>query len=954
MRIGTGAFTIFPATSIVDWVIVTGFGTLKMRKITHLTLGLILMFCAGAAAEHLPTTTPAAPADPPRLQIEKYTLPNGLQVLLHVDRKLPMVQVNQWFHVGSKNEQPGRTGFAHLFEHLMFQGSVNASGEYFQYVEKAGGSDVNGSTWYDRTNYVCSVPSANLEYLLWVESDRLATLMEAMTKEKLDNQREVVKNERRQNYENAPYGMATILITENLFPKGHPYSWDTIGSAADLNAATMEDVKAFFKTYYTPNNLSLCIAGDFDPAQAKVLVEKYFGPIPPGPNLERPRRWVPQLSGQKIVETTDRVALERTYFAWPTPAYFDADNAELDLITRILTDGLSARLNQALVYDRQLCTEVNADQWPMELASMFMIDATARPGVPLEKVEEVITREIARLAHDGPTEEELSRAKVKRETMMVSMLERVGGFDSKADLINQYNTYLGDPDKFDEDVARFRKVTADDIRRAAARWLDTPNRLLVRIHARTAENPAATTLDRAQKPAFGEDQTFVAPTVRSATLGNGLQVLVCTRTDLPKVSVAAVIKGGTVLDPAGQAGLAHLMTRTILRGTASRDALKISGELGDLGTTIQATANTEDLRFSMDVLNRYLPGAMEVLTDVLRNPTFPAVEVDREKKNTIDALVQEMNDPDTLKWRIGPQLEFGSAHSYGLRELPRTIETISREDLVMFHQTYLTPDRTALIFAGDITLDEAVAMTKKHFADWSGKAPPPAAIPPAKPAGPGRIYLVDRPGSAQTQVAILLPNPPRKSEDYYALNMVNTVYGGAFMSRLNLNIREDKGYAYNAWSHQQINTGPGLWWAYGGVQTDKTREALVEFVKEVKGLAGDKPITQAELESAQLWWKRGYPQEFSTLADISGRISGLWVKDLPMSEMQREIERPAEVSLETVNAAAQKHIVPEQMMILLIGDQAKIEPGIKELNLGPIVPLNVEGMPLEPAATTRK
>lgn len=909
----------------------------------RLALGMVLMVCAVAAA-----------ADTPQLQIEKYTLPNGLQVLLHVDRKLPMVQVNQWFHVGSKNEQPGRTGFAHLFEHLMFQGSVNASGEYFQYVEKAGGSDANGSTWYDRTNYVCSVPSGNLEYLLWVESDRLATLMEAMTKEKLDNQREVVKNERRQNYENAPYGMATIIITENLFPKGHPYSWDTIGSAADLNAATMEDVKAFFKTYYTPNNLSLCIAGDFDPAQARKLVEKYFGPIPPGPNLERPRRWLPQLSGEKIVETTDRVAMERTYIAWPTPAWFDADNAELDLTARILSDGLSARLNKALVYDQQLCTDVSADQWPMEMASIFMIDATARPGVPLEKVEGIITQEIARLAKEGPADEELSRAKAKRETMMISMLERVGGFDSKADLINQYNTYLGDPNKFDEDLARFTRVTRADIRRAAARWLDTPNRLLVRVHARTAEVPTAVALDRARQPAFGEDQNFTAPLVQAATLDNGMQVLVCTRTDLPKVSVAAVVKGGTVLDPADKAGLAHLMTRTIIRGTTSRDALEISQEMGDLGTTLSTAANNEDLRFTMDVLKRHLPEAMKVLADVLRNPTFPEAEVDREKKNTADALMQEMNDPDTLKWRIGPQLEFGSSHPYGLRELPRTIVAISREDLVNFHQTYLTPDRTALIFAGDITLDEAVALTKKQFVDWTGKAPAPAAIGPAQPAGTGKIYLVDRPGSAQTQEAILLPNPPRKSEDYYALNIVNTVYGGAFMSRLNLNIREDKGYAYNAWSHQQINTGPGLWWAYGGVQTDKTSEALVEFVKEVKGMAGQKPITQAELEAAQQWWKRGYPQEFSTLADITSRIAGLWVKDLPMSEMQREIERPAEVSLEAVNAAAHKYIVPDQMMILLIGDRAKIEPGIKELNLGPIVPLDVEGRPIEPPTTTRE
>ncbi|MCC7351293.1 MAG: insulinase family protein [Phycisphaerales bacterium] len=918
-----------------------------MRKIIHLSLGLVLVVCAIAMAQE-----PAATAGRPALQIEKYVLPNGLQVLLHVDRKLPIVQVNQWFHVGSKNEQPGRTGFAHLFEHLMFQGSLNASGEYFQYVEKAGGSGANGSTWYDRTNYVCSVPSANLEYLLWVESDRLATLMEAMTQEKLDNQREVVKNERRQNYENTPYGMATILMTENLFPKGHPYSWDTIGSAADLNAATLEDVKAFFKTYYTPNNLSICIAGDFDPAVAKKLVEKYFGPIPPGPNLERPKRWIPQLSGEKIVEITDRVALERTYIAWPTPPWFGADNAELDLAARILGDGLSSRLNKALVYDRQVCTDVSADQWPMELSCIFMVDATARPGVSLEQTERIITGEISRLAREGPTEQELSRAKAARETMMISLLERIGGFDSKADLINQYNTYLGDPNKFDEDMDRFARVTTADVQRAAARWLDTPNRLLVRVRSRTAETPATTTtLDRSHAPAFGEDQLFTAPAVQSAMLDNGLQVLVCTRADLPKVSVQVVNKGGTSLDPADKAGLAHLLTTTILRGTTTRDALTISQQMGNLGVTISTRANTEDLRFGIDSLKHHLPEAMALLTDVLRNPTFPQAEVDREKKNTVDALAQEMADPDTLKWIIGPQLEFGLNHPYGLRELPATIESITRQDLVNFYQTHLTPDRTALIFAGDMTLEEAVALAKKHFGDWAGKAASLPPIPPAQPAGYGRIYLVDRPGSAQTQVAVLLPNPPRDNEDYYALRMVNSVYGGSFMSRLNLNIREDKGYAYNAWSHQQINVGPGLWWAYGGVQTDKTREALVEFVKEVRGMAGERPITQSELETAQQRWKRGYPQQFSTLSQVVSQIADLWSQNLPMSEMQRQIERPAEVSLQAVNAAAHRYIVPDQMMILLIGDRAKIEPGIRELNLGPIVPLDVEGRVIKSPST---
>lgn len=301
-------------------------------------------------------------AEVPTIEFEKFVLENGLQVIFHVDRKLPVVHVNQWFHVGSKNEQPGRTGFAHLFEHLMYQGSANAKGEYFAYVEKAGANlhegGVNGTTNEDRTNYFVTVPSQNLEYILWLESDRIATLADSLTQQDFENQREVVRNERRQGVENQPYGRAFKLISENLFPAGHPYSWPVIGSHEDLIAASMDDVKQFFRRYYTPNNLSLCIAGDFDPVQAKPLVEKYYGSLLPGPALDRPKTALAMLSSEKVVEVSDRVPQERVYMVWPSPKYFADEEAELSLASVIMTDGLSSRLNRRLVYDEQMCSNV--------------------------------------------------------------------------------------------------------------------------------------------------------------------------------------------------------------------------------------------------------------------------------------------------------------------------------------------------------------------------------------------------------------------------------------------------------------------------------------------------------------------------------------------------------------------------------------------------------------------
>ena len=459
----------------------------------------------------------------PKLEFEKYTLPNGLQVILHVDRKLPIVHVNQWFHVGSKNEKRGRTGFAHLFEHMMFQGSKNASGEDFVYTEKAGANlaegGVNGTTNNDRTNYFATVPSGNLENLLWVESDRLATLLDTTDDKKLDEQRNVVKNERRQGLENQPYGRWFSLLFENTFDNGHPYSWPVIGSMEDLSAATLDDVKEFFRQYYTPNNLSLVIAGDFDPAETKKLVAKYFGDLPPGAPLDRPARNIATLNGERVVEVSDRVSLERVYMGWPAPEYFAKDDAALDIAARVLADGLSSRLNKALVYDKPLATQVSSFNASAEIAGVFVVQATARPGSSLTEIEQLVTAEISRLAKEGPTTAELERSKTKQEAEFVSGLERIGGFGGKADVLNQYNVFLGDPNKIEADLGRYRALTTAAVQQAVATWLDTPNRVVIRFHPEKSQRPAdALTLDRSQMPPLGADRPFVAPKVETTKL----------------------------------------------------------------------------------------------------------------------------------------------------------------------------------------------------------------------------------------------------------------------------------------------------------------------------------------------------------------------------------------------------------------------------------------------------
>lgn len=912
---------------------------------------LALVFALIAAA-----TLQAAGETPavnlPKLAFEKYVLPNGLQVILHLDKKLPVVHVNQWFHVGSKNEKRGRTGFAHLFEHLMFQGSKNATGEYFTWVERAGANlregGVNGTTGNDRTNYFATVPSGNLEYLLWLESDRMATLVDGLDEAKLNNQRDVVKNERRQSYENAPYGRAGELFATYMYPPDHPYSWPVIGSQEDLTAATLDDVKEFFKTYYTPNNMSLVITGDFDPEEAKRLVKKYFGTIPSGPALARPAQWIHELNAERIVEVADRVPQTRVYIAWHSPAYFGQQDAELDVAASVLTDGLSSRLNRALVYDRQLCTSVSAYQDSMEIAGNFCIELTLRPDpdVSVTEVEAIVDSEIARLAKEGPTAEELERVKNKVEFGFVSSLEAIGGFGGKADMLNKYNTYLGNPDRFEADFERYSRLTAEDVRAAVARWINTDKRLKLRFRPEKPGEVEAVAVTRDKAPELGQDRDFAPPQVKTAKLDNGLELLVVERPELPKVAVGLTVKSGSLFDQPGKPGSAQLMMATIEMGTKTRKALEIELAMFQLGSSLGSSAGRESAGISFEILKRNLAPSLEILADVAMNPIFPAEEIERERKRMLDAMAQEENDPRSLAGRLRSVLAFGAEHPYGwpVNGFGSTVKALTRDDLVKMHETRWKPGSSSLIFVGDITVDEAKALAEKSFGAWKGDAAPAPELPAANPAPAGTVYLIDKPGAVQTVVLQLLPGMKRADPDYYPLMLADAVWGsGGFGTRLNLNLREDKGYTYGARSALASSKEAGTWFASASVQGNKTKESVIEFVKELENLGGKKSITEAELQSARETRLRGYAQRFDTMGKVASRVGELWALGMPFSEFVTELEKTRTLGLAEVNAAATKYAGKNGAILLLIGDRAKIEAGISELKLGEIVILDTEG-----------
>ncbi|MBW4696381.1 MAG: insulinase family protein [Aphanocapsa lilacina HA4352-LM1] len=916
----------------------------------HSTFGfsLALLFC-------LALLIPGAhAAGVPKITFEKYTLPNGLQVILHQDRKLPVVHVNLWYHVGSKNEKPGRTGFAHLFEHMMFQGSKHVDGEYLSLVERAGANlrtgGVNGTTSTDRTNYFETVPSESLEYILWLESDRMGYLLDVATEQKFENQRDVVKNEKRQG-ENQPYGRDFTLIFENLFPKGHPYSWSVIGSMEDLSAATLDDVKEFFRTYYAPNNASLVIAGDFEPATAKALVAKYFGPIPPGPSFERPKRWVPTLDGEKRLSVTDRVPLPRLYIAYTGPAYFDPDEPQTELAARILADGKNSRLYKSLVYDRQLASDVSVYNVPLEIAGLQVFMVTARPNQSFAEIEKVVNAEVAKFAAQGPSPAELERAKAQYEADFVGGLERIGGFGGKADLLNRYNTYLGSPDYFAVDYERYRKVNAPAVREAARRYHHTTKRLVLGYTPETAARPAAAEFDRTQPPAVGSAKPFTPPTAQVSTLANGLKVVVVERRDVPKVAVELTLNSGAASDSADKLGLASLSAEMLDEGARRRSALEIAAELERLGATLRTTAAMERTSISLQTLSRNLKPATVILAEVTLDPAFAPAELERQRQRRLDALAQERNNPAALAARLMPQLLLGNAHPYSHPPTgtPETVAALGVGDLKTFHRDHYRPNNATLVFVGDVGLEEATALARSLFGTWQS-APVAKPAVPTLTAAAKRVYLVDKKDAQQSQIAVGSLGPARTSEDFYAAEVANGVLGGAFGSRLNLNLREDKGYSYGSFSSVLYRAQGGLWTSSGGVQTAVTKESLVEFERELRGVAGAKPFTAAELADARANLTRGYAQRFESNAQVAGEIATLLSYGLPLERLGEYEAGIAAVAPEQVQAVAGKYIDPDRSVVLVIGDLEKIEPAVRALGLGELAIVDADGRPLARSA----
>jgi len=907
----------------------------------------------------------------PKIAYEKYTLPNGLDVILVENHTLPIAAVNLWYHVGPANEAPGLTGFAHLFEHMMFAATRHVPrGLADKLLEGAGATDSNGSTDFDRTNYFDTVPSNQLELALWTHSDRMGYLLDVLDQTALSNQQDVVRNERRQSFENRPYGIVEEALYHQLFPKTHPYYASVIGSHADIQSAKLADIRHFFTEYYRPNNASLVIVGDIDKARTKTLVAKYFGSFKRGAAVPKPEVPVPLITTERRQIVADRVELPRVFMGWLTSKAYAAGDADLAVAAQILAGGKSSRLYKSLVYDKQIAQEVNATQNSNALTSMFIVDVTARPGHGAPEVEAAIDAELAQMRTQGPTEKEVERARNTIETALLTQLEKVGGY-GLANQLNQYNQYLGDPGYLGKDLARFQNVTPASVQRAMQAQLQNNARAVVYGVPGTQDlgpdvpTPAPPTANNtnAKSVALNADQRwrykvpkaapqkpFTLPVGQSFQLANGLTVLHYYNPGLPLVAAQLVIKSGSQANPLAKSGLASFTARMLEEGTTSRSAPQIADEIAQLGGDLETGSSADASHAGVTALKSNFGAALDLLADVVQHPSFPETEVERQRKSREGELSQVRENAPAVAARLALGALYGPQHPYGYAELgtEQALKATTRSDLQTFWRQHYVPNNAALVVSGDIDTGELKALVEAKFGSWRA-APGSAASGPEAQTGAAvaqtsaaRLIMVDKPGAPQTALRVTTVGPDRKTPDFAALQVLNAALGGLFTSRLNTNLREEKGYTYGVRSSFAYRRLPGPFAISASVRTDVTGPAVLETFKEVRGMR-EKALPAAELSNARNSQVLSLPGQFETNRSIGASLSNIFVYDLGLSYYRGLPQRFAAVTAGEVQAAADKYLDPAKLIVIAVGDKKTIAPQLQKLELAPVEYRDADG-----------
>ncbi|RZJ02453.1 MAG: insulinase family protein [Brevundimonas sp.] len=921
-----------------------------MRRTTF-AAALALMIAAGA-----PPVLAQVPASElvrsVNIPFEEFTLDNGLRVVVHTDRKAPVVAVAAWYNVGSKDEPEGQTGYAHLFEHIgLFNPTENLPGGLMEPLRAIGATDWNGTTWFDRTNFFQTVPTSALDQALYMESDRMGHLLGALNQERLDNQRGVVQNEKRQG-DNQPFGLVEYAQLDALFPEGHPYRHSTIGSMADLDAASLEDLREWHRDHYGPNNAVLVLAGDVDAATARTLVQKYFGDIARGAVNEPAQADVPTLPARIDRTLHDRVPNTRLYRTWIVPGLLDASAADLDVAATVLGGLASSRLDNILVRGEQTATAVTSSYQAFHRIGMFETTVDVKPGEDVDAVSARLDQLMAEFIASGPTADEVTRVVNTRMAGQIAALEPVGGFGGKAVVLAEGELYADDPGFYRKALAELGAVTPASVQATMARWLTRPV-LAIRVDpgerepyaeaadtrpAPAAAEPLAVT-PRDPMPGVGTMKALDFPDVERARLSNGMEVVYARSTAVPTTQILVEFNAGVAADPADALGTQRLMMALLTQGTTHLNVVQIAEQTERLGASLNATATLDRTSVNLGVVTPNLAPALDLLADVIRNPAFATADLDRVRAQQLAAIAQEQSSPNGMGGRAWPAVFYGPDHPYGRAVSglgdPAAVQALDRDDLLAFHQRWIRPDNARIFVVSDMPLADLTPLLEARLGPWAAPssakgtkrfdAPIPAPTP--------RIVLIDRPQSPQSLILGGFVMPVTGQDDLVTLNAANEAIGNGFLARINQDIRETRGWSYGLNGRVNLAEHQTPYLISAPVQSNRTGESIAVLIDQYNGFLSDRGVTAAERERIVNGNVRQLPGSFETSAAVLNALRTNALYNRPDNYWETLAPRYESLTTEQMDAAARQALDGSKFVWVVVGDAASVRPQLESLGL---------------------
>lgn len=928
-----------------------------MKRIIHVFVILLagLLFSCTAKKSESPFSVP----------YEKYTLENGLTVILHEDKSDPIAAVAIAFHVGSSREVPGKTGFAHLFEHMMFQRSENVGeDQLFKLIQGAGG-ELNGGTSFDYTVYYEVIPRNALEMALWLESDRMGYLENTVTQTAFANQQNVVQNEKRQSVDNAPYGHNEALILKNVYPEGHPYSWDVIGEMEDLQNATVEDVKAFHRKFYSPNNATLVVAGDINKDEVKALVEKYFGEIPGGEPVEkRTSMPVSVTSTKKLYHEDNFAKAPRLTMVFPTVEQFSKDSYALDYLGQLLSNGKKTPLYKVIVRDKKLSSSVFAYNQSLELAGTFEISVTANPGVNLSEVEKAIFESFDLFEKEGFTEDDLTALKARNETYFYNNFSSIL---SKSFALGSYQMLRDDPAYYANDFAADQAVTAEDIKNVYNKYIKGKNFIMTSFVPKgevgliaegsvnagiveedltkaaevkttaVAEEPVVKTptkFDRSVQPPVGPDPEVTLPAVWTGSLGNGMDIYGISQNELPLVQYSIILSGGHLLDPMDKSGLASLTASMMNEGTRNKTPEELEDAIRLLGASISFSGSNENITVRVSTLARNFEKTIALVEEMLFEPRWDTIQFELVKSRVINNLKRNKANPSYLASNQLNKLIFGENNILST-EAVGTEESVSRitiEDLKDFYNRNFSPSLSKFIIAGDIDKQRVEAALSGIKVKWQPKEVSMPSITLPEPPSKSQIYFVDVPGAKQSVIYIGCPSIKRSDPDYYPAHVTNYKLGGSFNGLFNLILREEKGFTYGARSGFDGGNNYGTFVASSMVRTNSTLESVNIFKTEMEKYRESIPQEYVDFTKSALL--KSNARNFETLYNLLGMLNNIALYDLPVDYIKQQEAFVKGITTESLVELAKKYIDPARMYYVVAGDAATQLKELEKVGLG--------------------